>query len=242
MDQEYLKERLITYLNELESNPPQWFIENVKNDLDLNVEDDVLQHLIVEAFEGEEDYDEELEIEYLNQDLLARVKELAIMPGLYHQGQIEAKEYFILALNEDIFLDLSLEDDELIDSRMIYSFGYVNIKPEYVVDLNGGLLLELSKIKELGFDSGLALYNALQPEEEINEKMYKVGYDIASGIYAINESDDAQGFVEIYNGPIGDEDEEFTEVFEEAASFNLVEGQYLYYYDGLLTKLEKGVS
>ncbi|WP_423363812.1 hypothetical protein [Mycoplasma sp. P36-A1] len=237
MKSDYMIYKVEQILEEINENPPSWFLDNIKTQLDSNITNDELINIINEIHNKNlEIIDEELTIKYINTDLLEKIKEIGIKAGEYEPGTIKENEYYILALSEDVYLDLVKNNNELFDSRMIYSYGYVYIKKDFKVMLEGGLLLTLDQIKDLGYNSGKELYESLNPQHDIKEAMYKVGYDIEEGLYVVGDEEDMNGFVEIYNGPIGVE-EEYNEIIDEQQKINLYKNQYVQYFDGYFKKI-----
>ena len=146
--------------------------------------------------------------------------------GSYVKGDIPAGEYAFVPF-EGSGKYYSEEDSagNIIDNENFDSFGYVYVQGAGNIQTQG-VLIKISAFEKLGVKSAKEIYEKLNDATDYKDSaIYKVGVDIAPGVYTIESY--GQGYVEVMSGPVGNSDIVDNENFNGKYSVTVSAGQYL---------------
>lgn len=146
--------------------------------------------------------------------------------GSYVKGDISAGEYAFVPF-EGSGKYYSEEDSagNIIDNENFDSFGYVYVQGAGNIQTQG-VLIKIGAFEKLGVKSAKEIYEKLNDATDYKDSaIYKVGVDIAPGVYTIESY--GQGYVEVMSGPVGNSDIVDNENFNGKYSVTVSAGQYL---------------
>ncbi len=146
--------------------------------------------------------------------------------GSYVKGNVPVGEYAFIPF-EGSGKYYSEEDSagNIIDNENFDSFGYVYVQGAGNIQTRG-VLIKTGAFDRLGVTSAKEVYEQLNNTTNYKESaMYKVGIDIAPGVYTVESY--GQAYVEIMSGPVGNSDIVDNENFNGKYSISVSAGQYL---------------